>query len=184
MVRFEEVQMMIAESAKDFLDIVNMQVFIEQFSLDREGKIFLVLPGMEPPFHVSATVSFMYDALQTGMALYEDEYKDSPEMSESVELDFAIKLPIMEGYPEVEELLEEISEEYPDTEPILSVKEIFPSIMPTKEYEILYSYDIDTEKGIDRDLLDEIFSELRGILDLVHRRTKNYINTSWYRRDS
>jgi len=41
MTRFEEVQMKIAESAKNYLEIFNMQVFIEQFTLDRESRFSL-----------------------------------------------------------------------------------------------------------------------------------------------
>ncbi len=40
MARFEEVQMAIAESAKNYLDIYNMQVLIEQFTLDRRRQVF------------------------------------------------------------------------------------------------------------------------------------------------
>jgi len=180
MLRFEAVQMAVAESAKNFLDIYNMQVFIEQFTLDRESRLYLTLPKTEPPFPVTATASFAYDALQTGMTVYENGNEDSHD-DNSIALDFVIRLPVMEDYPDIEEILEEISEEFPETEPILSTRETFPSIMPSKEYEIFYSYDIDAEDAINTSLLEEIFSELRGIMDLVYKRTKNYIDLSWYR---
>jgi hypothetical protein len=61
MTRFEEVQMKIAESAKSFLEVYNIQVFIEQFSLTRESRFSLTLPAMEEPYPVSAVVSLTYD---------------------------------------------------------------------------------------------------------------------------
>jgi hypothetical protein len=184
MARFEEVQMRIAESAKNHLDIYNMQVFIEQFTLDRESRFSLSLPEMEPPFPVSAAVSFTYDAFQTGMTIYEEETgENNSDVDTSLELEFLIKLPIMEEYPDIEALLEEISEEYPDTEPVLIAKEILPNDEPTKEYEISYIYDIESEDVMDSELFDEIFAELKGILELVYKRTKDYIDLSWYRRE-
>ena len=41
MTRFEEVQMKLAESSKNFLEVYNIQVFIEQFSLTRESRFSL-----------------------------------------------------------------------------------------------------------------------------------------------
>lgn len=183
MARFEEVQMTIAESAKNYLEIYNMQVFIEQFTLDREGRFSLTLPNMEQPFPVSATVSFIYDAFQTGMTLYEDNIQDesSPDVDTSIELEFTVKCPIMKGYPDIEALVEEISEEYPDTEPILTIREIIDGDEPFKEYEIHYSYDISPEDATDSELFDEIFEELKEIMELIYERTESYIDQSWYR---
>ncbi len=181
MARFEEVQMTIAESAKNHLDIYNMQVLIEQFTLDREGRFSLTLPNMEQPFPVSATVSFVYDAFQTGMTLYEEITTDEDsDVDTSVELEFTIKLPIMKGYPDIEALIDEINEEYPDTEPILMIREIIGSDEPFKEYEIHYSYDIEPEDATDNELFDEIFQELKEIMELIYERTENYIDQSWY----
>lgn len=181
MARFEETQMAIAESAKRYLDIYNMQVFIEQFTLDREGKFFLTLPNTEPPFPVTATASFTYDAFQTGMSLYEEDADEgNQDVDTSIELEININLPIMNNYPDIEALLEEISEEYPDTEPILTSKEVFPSDESSKEYEISYTYDISSEDVTDSEMFNEIFEELRGILGLIFKRTENYIDTSWY----
>ena len=197
--RFEEVQMKIAESAKNYLEICNMQVFIEQFRLERESRFSLTLPDMKPPFPVSATVSFTYDVFQTGMTMIYREREDSDEndsedsdendsensdendsdVDASVELDFSIRLPVMEDCPDIEAILEEISEEYPDTEPILISKEIFPDKGPSKDYKISYTYDISLEDVIGGDIFDEIFEELKGILELIHKRTKNYIDSSW-----
>src|SRR3974390_2153282 len=100
MTRFEEVQMKIAESAKNYLEILNMQVFIEQFTLDRESRFSLELPNMEPPYSLMAVVSFTYDAFQTGMTLYDDDAEEnSMDADTSLELEFEINLPIMEDYP-------------------------------------------------------------------------------------
>lgn len=182
MARFEEVQMRIAESAKNYLEVYNMQVFIEQFTLDRESRFSLTLSDMEPPFPVSAVVSFTYNAFQTGITLYEDKPdEDNIYEENSIELEFIIRLPIMHGYPDIETLLEEIEKQYPDTEPILTVKETFAMDEPAKEYEISYAYDITAEDMLDNELYDEIFEELREMLELVYNRTKYYIDVSWYR---
>lgn len=177
--------MKIAESAKNHLEIFNMQVFIEQFTLDRESRFSLTLTGMEPPFPVTAVVSFTYDAFQTGMTLYEEDEEDesNSDVDSSIELDFSLKLPVMKGYPAIEALLQEIEEEYPDTEPVLASNEIFPSEENSKEYEISYLYTIDTEEAMDTDLFDQIFEELKEIMELIYRRTKDYIDTSWYREE-
>lgn len=185
MTRFEEVQMKIAESAKNYLEIFNMQVFIEQFTLDRESTFSLTLPDMEPPYPLSATVSFTYDAFQTGMTLYEsgpaEEGDADVDVDTSIELEFSIKLPMMVEFPNIEALLEEIEENYPDTQPLLIVKEVIPSDEPTKEYEISYAYDIEAEDTADSDLFDQIFAELKGVLELIFERTRDYIDHSWYR---
>jgi hypothetical protein len=181
MTRFEEVQMKIAESAKNYLEILNMQVFIEQFTLDRESRFSLALPHMEPPYALMATVAFTYDAFQTGMTLYDDDTEESTmDADTSLELEFSIKLPIMEDYPSIEALLAEVEEEYPDTQPVLFSKEIIPSEQPSKEYEISYVYDIETNDLGDDELFDQIFEELRSILELIRKRTQDYIDHSWY----
>jgi hypothetical protein len=182
MTRFEEVQMKIAETAKNYLEILNMQVFIEQFTLDRESRFLLALPHMEPPYSLTATVSFTYDAFQTGMTLYEDDSEESSkETDASLELEFTIKLPVMEDYPNIEALLAEVEEEYPDTQPVLFAKEIMPSEQASREYEISYVYDIDASDLEDDELFDQLFDELKGILELIRRRTHDYIDLSWYR---
>lgn len=181
MARFEEVQMTIAESAKNYLDIYNMQVLIEQFTLDRESRFSLTLPNIEYPFPVSATVSFVYDAFQTGMTLYEENITDEDsDVDTSIELEFTVRLPIMKDYPDIEALIEEIRMEYPDTEPLLTIREIIGSDESFKEYEIHYSYDIEPEDATDSELFDEIFQELKDIMELIYERTENYIDQSWY----
>jgi hypothetical protein len=186
MARFEEVQMKIAEAAKKHIEIYNMQVLIEQFTMDRECRFFMTLTDLEKPFPLSAIVSFTYDAFQTGYTMYEEdeeeeeEDKSEQEIDTSVELEVTINLPIMQGNPDIEALFETIEDEYPDTEPILITKEVIPSDEPTKEYEISYTYNIDSEDAIDEDLYNEIFEELKEILELIYGKTKNYIDMSWY----
>jgi len=134
MARFEEVQMRLAESAKNFLELYNMQVFVEQFTLDRESKFSLVLPDTEPPFPVTATLSFIYDAFQTGMTLYEDSSldKDEADIDTSIELDFTVHFPIMKGAPDMREIIAELEDAYPDMEPALIVKDIWSDEEPLK----------------------------------------------------
>ena len=181
MTRFEEVQMKIAESAKNYLEILNMQVFIEQFSLDRESRFSLALPQMDPPYALMATISFTYDAFLTGMTLYDEEPEENAmDADTSLELEFSIKLPIMEDYPNIEALLAEVEEEYPDTQPVLFAKEMFPSEQASREYEISYVYDIDAGDLNDDELFDQLFEELRGILELIRKRTQEYVDHSWY----
>lgn len=182
MARFEEIQMTIAESAKKHLDIYNMQVFIEQFTLDRESKFSLTLSDMEQPYPVSASVSFVYDAFQTGMTLHEDtalEESDT-DIDTSIELEIAIKLPIMQDHPDIESLFDEVTEEFPDTEPILIAREVTGGEEHFKEYEMHYSYILEPSDAFDADFFDEIFEELKEIMELIYKRTENYIDHSWY----
>jgi len=46
-----------------------------------------------------------------------------------------------------------------------------------------YNYSIEAEDILDQELLDELFEELRGVLTVVHNRTKDYIDKSWYREE-
>ena len=183
MTRFEEVQMKLAESSKNFLEVYNIQVFIEQFSLTRESRFSLTLPGMEDPYPVSATVSFTYDVFQTGMSMYDDikPEDDSVIAENTIELDILVRLPMMEGYPDIEGLLREIESQYPDSEPVLVVKEFYGAGQPTKEYELSYGYDVEPEDVPEGDILDGVFEELRGIMELIYEKTKYNIDQSWYR---
>ncbi len=183
MTRFEEVQMKVAESSKNYLEVFNIQVFIEQFSLSRESRFSLTLPDMEEPYPVSASVSFIYDVFQTGMSMC-DELKQEEENAltdNTLELDILVRLPMMEGYPDIEGLLREIETLYPETEPVLIVKELFGAGEPSKEYEISYGYDVEVGSPLQTDLLDGIFEELRSILDLVYEKTRYHIDQSWYK---
>jgi hypothetical protein len=181
MARFEEIQMRIAESAKNYLELYSMQVFVEQFTLDRECRFFVTLSDLESPFPVSASVSFSFDAFQTGMTLLDDEVEKDSDVDSSIDLEFTVNLPIMRGSPDVQALLAEVHEDFPDAEALLIFKEIFSGAEPLREYEISYSYSVEAEDIMDAELMDELFEELRGMLDLVYRRTFPHIDTSWYR---
>jgi hypothetical protein len=182
MTRFEEVQMKLAESSKNFLEVYNIQVFIEQFSLTRESRFSLTLPAMEDPYPVSATVSFTYDVFQTGMSMYDDMKPDDDSViaENTLELDILIRLPMMEGYPDIEGLLREIEVQYPESEPVLVVKEFYGAGQPTKEYELSYGYDVEAEDVPKGEVLDGVFEELRGIMELIYEKTKYNIDQSWY----
>ena len=185
MTRFEEVQMKVAESAKNFLEVYNIQVFIEQFSLTRESRFSLTLPEMQEPYPVSSTVSFTYDVFQTGMSMYDDiKLEEEGVLADNtLELDIVVRLPIMEGYPDIEGLLREIEKRYPDSEPVLVVKELFGADAPSKEYEISYGYDIEVGDSLQVEVLDGVFEELKGVMELIYEKTKYNIDQSWYRSD-
>jgi hypothetical protein len=185
MTRFEEVQMKVAESAKNFLEVYNIQVFIEQFSLTRESRFSLTLPEMQEPYPVSSTVSFTYDVFQTGMSMYDDiKLEEEGVLADNtLELDIVVRLPIMEGYPDVEGLLREIETRYPESEPVLIIKELFGADAPSKEYEISYGYDIEVGDSLQVEVLDGVFEELKGVMELVYEKTKYNIDQSWYRGD-
>ena len=185
MTRFEEVQMKVAESAKNFLEVYNIQVFIEQFSLTRESRFSLTLPEMQEPYPVSSTVSFTYDVFQTGMSMYDDiKLEEEGVLADNtLELDIVVRLPIMEGYPDIEGLLREIENRYPDSEPVLIVKELFGADAPSKEYEITYGYDIEVGDSLQVEVLDGVFEELKGVMELIYEKTKFNIDQSWYRGD-
>ena len=138
---------------------------------------------MEDPYPVSATVSFTYDVFQTGMSMYDDikPEDDSVIAENTIELDILVRLPMMEGYPDIEGLLREIESQYPDSEPVLVVKEFYGAGQPTKEYELSYGYDVEPEDVPEGDILDGVFEELRGIMELIYEKTKYNIDQSWYR---
>jgi hypothetical protein len=185
MTRFEEVQMKIAESSKNYLEVYNIQVFIEQFSMARESRFSLTLPGMEEPYPVSASVSFTYDVFQTGMSMYDDiKLEDEGVIADNVlELDILVRLPMMEGYPDIEGLLREIETRYPDSEPVLVAKEMIGAGEASKEYEISYGYDVEVADALHVEVLDGIFEELRGVMELIYDKTRYNIDQSWYRND-
>jgi hypothetical protein len=185
MTRFEEVQMKIAESSKNYLEVYNIQVFIEQFSMTRESRFSLTLPSMEEPYPVSATVSFTYDVFQTSMSMYDDiKMEDEAGIADNVlELDVLIRLPMMEGYPDIEGLLREIERRYPDSEPILISRELTGAGETSKEYEISYGYDVEMAETLQVEVLDGIFEELRGVMELIYDKTRFNIDQSWYKDD-
>ncbi len=180
MARFEELQMMLVESATKFLDLYSMQVFTEQFTLDRESKLFLTLQDMEPPYLISSTVSYTFDAFQTGFSLFREENVDDSDIDSTVDLDFNIKLPTLRNYPDITTLYEEVSDMLEDTDAGLTTKEYLDADGSYREYEITYSYEIDHSEDLDPELFDEIFNELKDVMDYIYRKTETYIDMSWY----
>jgi hypothetical protein len=89
----------------------------------------------------------------------------------------------MEGYPDIEGLLREIETRYPESEPVLVVKELFGADAPSKEYEISYGYDIEVGDSLQVEVLDGVFEELKGVMELIYEKTKYNIDQSWYRGD-
>jgi len=69
-IRFEELQMKIMDAAKNYLDVFDMATLIEQYSLNKESKLSMTLPEIKPPYPISATVSFSYNAHQTSFQFF------------------------------------------------------------------------------------------------------------------
>ncbi|MFQ3573497.1 MAG: hypothetical protein SNJ53_02570 [Thermodesulfovibrionales bacterium] len=189
MARFEELQMMLVESASRYLDIYSMQVFTEQFTLDRESKIFLTLSEMEQPYVISATVSYTFDAFQTGYSLHmeeQDEDEEEPEtvVDTTIDLEFKIQIPVLTNYSIMETLYERLSSRLEDTALEMVCKEFTSTNGSFKEYEMVYYYDLDYVDGLDAEVLDEIFKELRDTMEFIYNETDEFIDTSWYERDT
>jgi hypothetical protein len=180
-IRFEELQMRIADSAKNYLEVYDMATFIEQYSLNKECKISMTLPDLRTPYPLNATVSFSYDAQQTSLSLIFDEESEE-DFDEAVEVDVVINLPFLEKYNNVTEIFEEIVRDYPDLDPVLIKKEIIKrDVINGEEYEIVYSYVVGGEELNDSTFYDDMFFELSSILRSIYERTKFYIDMSWYR---
>lgn len=185
MIRFEELQMRISESAKKFLEFHNIQVYIEQFSLEREARLSFSLPDREFSHLYQSTASFTYDITQTEMSLYyeEDFFETEPTYHTTIELTFNIDLPSLSGYQDIDRLVKELEDEYPDIEPILTIKKVFSPLNILYEYEITYTYEVDIEGELDIDFIDEIFKEHKDILNFIYDKTFNYLDLSWYKED-
>lgn len=184
MTRFEELHMKLAESAKKFLDFQNMQIFIEQFTLEKEGRLFFAFAGREYSHLYRSDASFTYDISQTEMSLYEEDLFDAdPEYHTTTDLTFNINFPSLTGYPDLEALVRDLEEEYPDIEPILIIKKTFSPLKTLQEYELSYTYEIDIEGELDIEFIDEIFREHREIMNFIYDRTVDYLDLKWYRED-
>lgn len=184
MLRFEELQMKIMDAAKNYLDVFEMATLIEQYSLNKESRLSMTLPELKPPYPLSATVTFSYDAQQTSFSLMfnEDEEENENEFGDIVEVDISISLPFLEGYNNVAELFEEIVNTNPDLDPVLVKKEFFRKDMINgEEYEIVYSYIIDGEELKDAQIYEDMFFELNNILRTIYDKTRYFIEMSWYR---
>jgi hypothetical protein len=186
-IRFEELQMRIMDAAKNYLDVYEMSTLIEQYSLNKESRLSMTLPEIKPPYPISATVSFSYNAHQTSFSILfdEDEVEDESENFENmVEVEVVINLPFLEGYNQLRELFEEIVNEYPDLDIILIRKEFFrKDLIEGEEYEIVYSYMVGGEELKDLQFYEEIFFELSNMLRTIYEKTKFYIDMSWYRAE-
>lgn len=184
MTRFEELQMKIAESARKYLDFQNMEVFIEQFTLEKESRLSLTFTGQQYSHLYRSDASFAYDISQSEMSLYEDDLFDAEsEYHSTTDLTFNINFPALTGYPDIEGLVRELEEEYPDIEPILIIKKTFSPLKTVQEYELSYTYEIDIEGELDIEFIDEIFKEHKEIMNFIYDRTVDYLDLKWYRED-
>lgn len=184
MLRFEELQMKIMDAVKNYLDVFDMATSIEQYSLNKESRLFMTLPELKPPYPLSATVTFSYDAQQTSYSLMSSDEEDNEdeELENMIEVDVAISLPYLEGYNKIHELFEEIANNYPELDPMLIKKEFFKRDMINgEEYEIVYSYFIGGEELKDNQIYEDMFIELTNILRSIYNKTKFLIEMSWDR---
>ena len=184
MTKFEELQMKIAESAKKYLDFQSMQVFIEQFSLERECRFSFSLTGRDFSHLYQSSVSFTYDVSQTEMSFYEEElFEADPDYHTTIDLTFNIDFPLLTGYPDIDGLIRELEDEFPDIEPVLIIKKILSPLKTMQEYELSYTYEIDIEGYLDIDFIEEIFKEHRDIMNFIYDKTIDSLDLSWYRED-
>lgn len=184
MTRFEELQMKLTESARKYLDFQNMGVFIEQFTLDKESRLFFAFTGRDYAHLYRSNTSFTFDVSQTEMSLYEEElFEADPEYHSTTDLIFNIFFPLLKGYPDIDGLIRDIEEEYPDIEPILIIKKTFSPLKTIEEYELSYTYEIDIEGELDINFISEIIKEHKDILNFIYERTVDYLDLKWYRED-
>lgn len=184
MLRFEELQMRLMDAAKNYFDVYEMSTLVEQYSLNKESRLSMTLPELKPPYPLSATITFSYDAQQTSFSLtFDDEEGDDEEdFTDIVEIDVTIHLPFLEGYNNVSELYEEIVNDNPELDPVLIKKEFFrKDMMNGEEYEIIYSYIIGGEELKDPEFYEELFFDLSNILRGIYEKTRFFIEMSWYR---
>lgn len=182
--RFEELQMRLMDAAKNYFDVYEMSTLVEQYSLNKESRLSMTLPELKPPYPLSATITFSYDAQQTSFSLtFDDEEGDDEEdFTDIVEIDVTIHLPFLEGYNNVSELYEEIVNDNPELDPVLIKKEFFRKYMMNgEEYEIIYSYIIGGEELKDPEFYEELFFDLSNILRGIYEKTRFFIEMSWYR---
>ena len=182
--RFEELQMRLMDAAKNYFDVYEMSTLVEQYSLNKESRLSMTLPELKPPYPLSATITFSYDAQQTSFSLtFDDEEGDDEEdFTDIVEIDVTIHLPFLEGYNNVSELYEEIINDNPELDPVLIKKEFFrKDMMNGEEYEIIYSYIIGGEELKDPEFYEELFFDLSNILRGIYEKTRFFIEMSWYR---
>lgn len=172
------------DSAKNYLDVYEVATYIEQYSLNKECKLLMTLPELKPPYPISATVSFSYDAQQTSFSLIFNEEEDEEDFEDMVEFDISINLPFLEGYNNVAELFEEVINNNPELDPVLVKKEFFrKDSINGEEYEIIYTHVIGGEELRDNQLYDDIFLELSDILRIIYEKNKFFIESTWYKEE-
>lgn len=180
MARFEEVQMIILESATKYLELQQMQVLTEQFTLDRESNIILTLPIAETHQLITSEVSYIFDAFQTGFSLLSEDIDEEKEVDTTIDIDFTIKFPVIKDYPDLTTLYEDLTTMLEDVEPTLIIKEHIDIEGSIKLYELVYSYEIDFVEDMDSELFDELFHELKEVMNYIYEKTEPYIDYSWY----
>lgn len=183
--RFEELQMRLMDVAKNYLDVYEMETFIEQYTLNKESRLSMSLPDLKEPYPITATVSFSYDVQQSSLSLNFEDIEldeDLKDLQDVVEIDVVISLPFLEGYNEIVDLFEDILREYSDLEPVVIKKETYrKDALPEESYEIAYSYVVDEGDLRNIQFYEEIFFELSNLLRSIYEKTKFYIDMTWYR---
>lgn len=180
MIRFEELQMRIIEAAKNYLDVYEISTFVEQYSLNKESRLSMTLPELKFPYPITATVSFSYDIQQSTVSLMEDE-EDS---EDNIEVTITVDLPFVEEYNEISYIYEEITNKFSDLDIVLVRKEIYRKDMPPQqEYELVYSYIVESDDLRDPSFYEEVFFDLNSLLRMIYEKTKYFIDISWYRQE-
>lgn len=180
MIRFEELQMRIIEAAKNYLDVYEISTFVEQYSLNKESRLSMTLPELKFPYPITATVSFSYDIQQSTVSLMEDE-EDS---EDNIEVTITVDLPFVEEYNEISYIYEEITNKFSDLDIVLVRKEIYRKDMPPQqEYELVYSYIVESDDLQDPNFYEEVFFDLNSLLRMIYEKTKYFIDISWYRQE-
>ncbi len=180
MIRFEELQMRLVESAKNYLDIFDLATLVEQYSLNKESKITMSLPELRQPYPLSATVSFSYDVEQSSLSSLSDPDFDE-NIDYAVDIEILIHLPFVQSYNEIADIYDEIADKYEELEPLLVKKEFYGrNEIAAEEYEIMYSITVDQEDIDNPGFFEEMFFDLGNILKLIYDRSKFYIDMTWY----
>ncbi|MCS7202965.1 MAG: hypothetical protein NZ809_00750 [Thermodesulfovibrio sp.] len=181
MIRFEELQMRIIEAAKNYLDVYEMATFIEQYTLNKESRLYMTLPELKPPYPITAAVSFSYNIQHTTVSLLEDYEED---LEDNIEVTVSIDLPFVGEYNEIKHVYEEIIDKFSDLDIVLVRKEIYKrNMVPDEEYELVYSYLVEPEDLQNPSFYEEVFFDLNSLLRLIYEKTKYFIDISWYRQD-
>lgn len=181
-IRFEELQMRMMDAAKNYLEVYEMSTLIEQYTLNKESRLSMTLSELKPPYPITATVSFSYDAQQTSYSLFSEFDEEEELFEDAIEVDVTISLPFLEGYNNVNDLFDEIANQYTELDPVLVKKEfIRKDLLNGEEYEIVYSYIVGNDELKEADFYEEFFFDLSNILKTIYNKSKFFIETTWYR---